>query len=65
MANNSFRKRTDGGLQDSSRGLLEEILPGMKGSMRVSLKLLSANCNKSDEGRQAGAHRKQKCRYIV
>lgn len=65
MANNSFRKRTDGGLQDSSRGLLKEILPGMKGSMRVSLKLLAANCNKSDEGRQAGAHRKQKCRYIV
>lgn len=65
MANKSFRKRIDGGLQDSSRGLLKEILPGMKGSVRVSLKLLAANCNKSDESKQTGAHRKQKYRYIV
>lgn len=64
MANNTFRKRIDVGLQDSSRELLKEILPGMKGSIRVSLKLLAANCIKSDEGRPAGAHRKQKCRYI-
>lgn len=61
MANNSFRKRIDGGLQNSSRGLLKEILPGMKNSMRVSLKLLAVNCNTSEEGRQAGAHRRQKC----
>lgn len=45
--------------------ILKEILPGMKDSMRVSLKLLAANCNKSDEGKQAGDHRKQKCRYMV
>lgn len=29
----------------------------MKGSMRVSLKLLAAKCSKSDEGMQAWAHR--------